>query len=279
MNNNEARAFLFCACLGSCTGSRIRSLNNQPVHNENRPWMTFLQIGELCKLALWTEKHNKAENRIDQENQVSIKQKKLNSKEKTAQKQGNILKEFKREGMLESVLVGARVNTHFFFGFIKRAGKGRITTVKDLESWHFELLSYSLIENVCQCQYLVYVFAVHTNHQLYQIVANVLCYWRCAETKLDKGSKNITRKQVKGQIRVQFLQKGANIELSRIIYNLNKTQTLNSMSWENVLLAQISTSHLLLNRLRSWNGEEIILRGTWQLRTLIQFFFFFFFLQ
>ena len=48
-------------------------VNNQPVHNEKRPWMTFLQIGELCKLALWTEKHNKAENRIDQENQVSIK--------------------------------------------------------------------------------------------------------------------------------------------------------------------------------------------------------------
>ena len=78
--------------------------------------MTFLQIGELCKLALWTEKHNKAENRIDQENQVSIKKlkkKKIKSEEKTAQKQGNILKEFKREGML--VLVGARVNIHFFW--------------------------------------------------------------------------------------------------------------------------------------------------------------------
>ena len=79
--------------------------------------MTFLQIGELCKLALWTEKHNKAENRIDQENQASIKKlkKKIKSEEKTAQKQGNILKEFKREGMLESVLVGARVNIHFFW--------------------------------------------------------------------------------------------------------------------------------------------------------------------
>ena len=99
--------------------------------------MTFLQIGELCKLALWTEKHNKAENRIDQENQVSIKKlkkKKNKTEEKTAQKQGNILKEFKREGMLERVLVGARVNIHFFLGFIKRADKGRITTVKDLES-------------------------------------------------------------------------------------------------------------------------------------------------
>ena len=98
--------------------------------------MTFLQIGELCKLALWTEKHNKAENRIDQENQVSIKKlkKKIKSEEKTAQKQGNILKEFKRAGMLESVLVGARTKHTFFGGFIKRAGKGRITTVKDLES-------------------------------------------------------------------------------------------------------------------------------------------------
>jgi len=46
--------------------------------------MTFLQIGELCKLALWTEKHKKAENRIDQENQVSIKKlkKKLKAKKR-----------------------------------------------------------------------------------------------------------------------------------------------------------------------------------------------------
>ena len=63
---------------------------------------------------------------------------------------------------------------------------------------------------------------------------------------------------------------------SRIIYNLNKPQTLNSVSLENVILAQISTSHLLLNRLRSWNGEENIRRGIWQLRTLIQVVFFFF---
>ena len=59
-------------------------VNNQPVHNEKSPWMTFLQIGELCKLALWTEKHKKAENRIDQENQVSIKKlkKKLKAKKR-----------------------------------------------------------------------------------------------------------------------------------------------------------------------------------------------------
>lgn len=67
--------------------------------------------------------------------------------------------------------------------------------------------SWRHIFGIIAVAYLVNIFAVHTNYQFHEIVADFLAQGPTAEAQFDECSQESTRKKIKGHIRVEFLRK------------------------------------------------------------------------